>query len=258
MPALPIRRMARGRLMVGQKGESMWAFLTKAELFDGLKTQPEQSDLQHLKYLQDTWVHGVLRAETATRVIEIGGGASRTLPPLRKRGIECWNADKLAGFANGPLADTPGIRLLESSGVKIVRTFIGEFSPELPDSYFDVAYSISVLEHLDDQQLHDCFKDTARILKPGGRVYHAVDLFLGSQPLKRTSEQIGHLRRAAEAAGLEPLGDDRVGPEPVFSTAYASPSDVYLARKWCFTPQLRDLVKNYALTSLLMGHRRPL
>lgn len=236
----------------------MWAFLSKAELFNGLQTQPEHADLQHLKYLQDTWFHGVLRSENADRVIEIGGGASRTLPPLRKRGIECWNADKLSGFANGPLEGTPGIRNLEAAGIKIVRTFVGDFSPELPSDYFDVAYSISVLEHLNASQLVDCFRDAARILKPGGRIYHAVDLFLGSTPLSRTSEQIKNLRKAVEAAGLESLGRDQIGSEPTFSTAYATPSDVYLARKWCFTPALRDLVENNALTSLLMGHRRPL
>lgn len=236
----------------------MWAFLNKSQLFEGLRTQPEQSDLQHLKYLQDTWLHGVLKAEKAERVIEIGGGVSRTLPPLRRRGIECWNADKLAGFANGPMESSPGIRSLEAAGVKIVRTFVGEFSRELPDCYFDVAYSISVLEHLNAQQLVDCFRDTARILKPGGRVYHAVDLFLGSEPLRRTSDQIRNLRKAVEAAGLEPLGPDRVGSEPVFSTAYATPSDIYLGRKWCFTPELRELVEQNALTSLQMAHRRPL
>lgn len=236
----------------------MWKFLTKSDLIEGLQTQPEKSDLQHLKYLQDTWVHGVLRREDASRVIEIGGGASRTLPPLRRRGIECWNADKLAGFANGPLEDSSGIQSLRASGIKIVRTFVGEYSNELPQDYFDVAYSISVLEHLNAQQLVDCFRDAARTLKPGGRIYHAVDVFLGSAPMQRTSQQIRSLRDAVLAAGLEPLGPDQVGDEPVFETTYASPSVVYLARKWYFTPELRELVNNTALTTLLMGHRRPI
>jgi len=236
----------------------MWAFLTKSEFIEGMQTQPEQLDLQHLKYIQDTWTHGVLRREEASRVIEIGGGASRTLPPLRRRGIECWNADKLDGFANGPLDNSSGIQSLRAAGIKIVRTFVGEYSNELPADYFDVAYSISVLEHLNAQQLVDCFRDAARILKPGGRIYHAVDIFLASAPLPRTSQRIRDLRDAVQAAGLEPLGPDTVGDEPVFDTTYASPSVVYLARKWYFTPALRELVNTTSLTTLLMGHRRPI
>lgn len=243
--------------MVRPREPGMLAFLTKNELFKGLHALPETGDLQHLKYLQDTWFKRFFKSETPQRVIEIGGGASRTLPALSLRGVECWNADKMEGIADGPMAGDPALAYMQRSGIKIVPVYVGDFSPELPGDYFDIGYSISVLEHLNADQLTALFKDAARVLKPGGRLYHSVDLFLDNKPLKRTSDQINFIRQAAAAAGLEPIGKDEAGPNPIYKTTFATPSDVYLSRKWCFNPTLQSMVENYALTALQTGHRKP-
>ncbi|MEL7487040.1 MAG: class I SAM-dependent methyltransferase [Pseudomonadota bacterium] len=236
----------------------MWLFAPKTTFFEAVQKGVCTEDAMHLKFIQDAWFHlYFLEDPDLGRVVEIGGGASRTLPKLVRRGSECWNADRFEGVANGPLSDNPALKIQRDLGVKFVSAYVGDFSEELPEQYFDLAYSISVLEHLDHDQTVRCFNDAKRILKPGGRILHAVDLFLADGPLERTSVKISSLRRAAAEAGLVEMGADEIGEEPTFRTRYATPADVYLARKWCFTKQLQALVEANQLVTLIMGHRTP-
>lgn len=124
-----------------------------------------------LKGVQDTFILSQLTGRTGLKVLEMGGGASRVLPHLADTN-ECWNADKLEGVGDGPK------RIPQSKGIKLVRAFVSEFSPELPDNYFDVVFSISVVEHVPDPEYADMIKDCARILKPGGMLIHAIDAYL--------------------------------------------------------------------------------
>lgn len=236
----------------------MWQFVNKKTFFEAVHGGHCTEDAQHLKFIQDAWFHLYFsRCDDLGAVIEIGGGASRTLPRLARKGIDSWNADKFEGVANGPLMDNPAIRVQKTQGVKFVHAYIGEFSTEIPDAHFDLAYSISVMEHLDHEQTLACFEDAERILKPGGRIFHAVDLFLADTPLERTTVKIASLKQAAAQAGLEPVGEDEIGDTPAFKTSYASPADIYLARKWCFTKPLQKLVEDHALVTLVMGHTKP-
>ena len=241
----------------GKNETHMWKFITKNEFFTTLHSNICPPDEMHLKFIQDAWFHTLFHGMQPERVVEIGGGGTRTLQPLLKRGVECWNADRFEGVADGLLMDSPGFRRQVEIGIKIAPVFVGEFSDKLPENAFDVAYSISVMEHMNEQQTLDCFRDTLRILKPGGRVYHAVDLFLDTQPLEHSMLKINALRRAVDEVGLRPIGEDEIGPTPTFKTHYATAADAYLARKWCFNSELQRLVETYQLTSLITGHEKP-
>jgi len=235
----------------------MWKFITKQEFLSALHADICPPDEMHLKFIQDAWFRLLFHDLYPERVIEIGGGDTRTLQPLLKKGTEAWNADKFEGVARGPLMDSVPVRRQLDFGIKIAPVYVGEFSPELKENYFDIAYSISVMEHLNPQQTLDCFKDSYRILKPGGRLYHAVDIFLGLEPLERSVVKIDALRAAVAKTGFNLLGEDEIGPKPTYKTQYASPADAYLARKWCFNKELQGLVENFQLTSLIVGCEKP-
>lgn len=57
---------------------------------------------------------------------------------------------------------------------------MGEFSEELPENYFDMVFSVSVLEHVPIDWLENVIKDIHRILKKGGISCHSIDVIPGS------------------------------------------------------------------------------
>lgn len=236
----------------------MWRFVNKHEFFEALHGGLCDEDAAHLKFIQDAWFHLYFsRHAGLTRVLEIGGGSSRILPKLHKKGVEVWNADRLQGEAAGPVASKDFLKSQSKLGIKLVMAYVGEFSPELPDKHFDLAFSISVLEHLDEARTRDCFRDARRVLRPGGIMLHAVDLFLNDKPLPRTTEKIAILKKAIDENGFMPAGADDIGAAPVFKTHYASSADFYLGRNWCFNPALQSLVEQNQLVTLVMAHRAP-
>lgn len=232
----------------------MFAFVDKAALIDSLLQRKVEPPHHHLKYIQDAWLRRHLSGLDEGAIVEIGGGASRTITEFARRGLDSWNCDRFEGMAKGPLKDNPAIEGQKRAGVTIREVYIGEYSPDVPDAHFDVAYSISVMEHLDAKAIAGCFRDCHRILKPGGRMIHLVDLFLGDTPFERTTRQIAHMREGAEAAGFTPTGRDTAGCQPVFRTRYATPSSVYLAEHWCFNAELRSRVEALSLCSFISEH----
>lgn len=141
-------------------------------LFDR-RVDPEDADL---KVYQDLLVFAFIMANLppGSRMLDVGGGESRILEYF-KREYECWNIDKLEGVGNGPTE-------LEAKGIKLVRDYMGNFNPELPDGYFDLVFSISTLEHVpqDDPRLFESIlADINRVLRPGGYSLHCLDVVWG-------------------------------------------------------------------------------
>ena len=92
----------------------------------------------------------------------MGGGNSRILGKLRDKN-ECWNIDKFEGVGNGPT------EIEHCKGIKNIQAYIGDFSEQIPNSYFDVAFSVSVIEHIQNENdLKNVFLDINRILNDNG------------------------------------------------------------------------------------------
>jgi ubiquinone/menaquinone biosynthesis C-methylase UbiE len=126
-----------------------------------------------LKVYQDLFVYSFIKQniKPGSKILDIGGGNSRILKHF-KNDYECWNIDKLEGIGNGPTD-------IETTGFRLVYDYMGNFSKELPDSYFDLVFSISTLEHvpLDDMTAYEnILKDINRVLKPGGYSLHCIDV----------------------------------------------------------------------------------
>lgn len=130
-----------------------------------------------MKRYQDLLVFAFIKQwiPPGSRLLEAGGGTSRIIRHCKER-YECWNADPLEGLGSGPLD-------IDTTGFRLVREYIGKYSPELPDAYFDFVYSISALEHTpgNDPALRESIRlDLDRVLKPGGYSLHCLDCLLRS------------------------------------------------------------------------------
>ncbi len=81
--------------------------------------------------------------QPGAKVLEIGGAYSRILTFFQDK-IEGWNLDKCEGIGDGPT------QIPKDQGYTIIPAYIGSFDRRLPDNYFDLVFSISVLEHINE------------------------------------------------------------------------------------------------------------
>jgi hypothetical protein len=139
----------------------------------GKQIDPQASQL---KVYQDLLVLAFIKENIpkGSRILDVGGAESRILKHLYKD-YECWNIDKLEGLGSGRTSLDPAGRY------RLVRDYMGNFNPELPDNYFDLVFSISALEHTpktDPQSLTSLRDDLNRVLKPGGYSLHCFDIVI--------------------------------------------------------------------------------
>ena len=121
------------------------------------------------------------------KIVEIGGSLSGFQFALSREGHEVVNVDPgLSSAGVGWPCDERTIRKLNSwfcSNVTLKNTTIG--NANLPDNYYDLVFSISVLEHLPEADLQEAMEHAFRCLKPGGRFIITLDLFLNLEPFSR-------------------------------------------------------------------------
>lgn len=210
----------------------MFDFIKKAQYFSwvqqfiDLRSTYASASIHNLKDIQDHYILSKLAPCAGMRVLEIGGGDCRVLRYFSDSN-ECWNAEKFEGVGSGPK------KKIEVPGIKIAPTYLGEFSDLLPNDYFDVVFSISVVEHVPDDACADFFNDISRILKPGGHTFHAIDAYLFDESdhdstfAQYTKRRLRTYLNVPEITGgrltfsIPPVTNE----SPRFSCAYATNSD---------------------------------
>jgi ubiquinone/menaquinone biosynthesis C-methylase UbiE len=204
----------------------MLDIITKEEYFSGLDQGYGTPQEITLKGIQDAFILSQLAGIEKKKIAEIGGGQSRVLTLLSEKN-ECWNVDKMEGAGKGPK------KYKEISGVKLVKTYMGDYSSDLVENYFDVVFSISVVEHVIPENLPDFFKDMTRILKPGGLCIHAIDVYLGDSEYIKENPRIDTYRTVRKENGtpLEFIDEPKIDATSVFSCRYASNPDMNIY-KW--------------------------
>ncbi len=229
----------------------MFAFITKEEYWRWLDAKLANRKQATLKGIQDGFAREMLREAQGWKIAEVGGGESRVLEKLAQNN-ECWNLDKFEGVGVGP-TEAP-----ELKNVKIVPVYLGEFSPELPEGYFDAVFSISVLEHVATAKMNDCFRDMARLLKPGGLCFHAIDVYLTLEAEARVAQVLeSYLAAAAQPeCRLELLEPARAKPPVVFDLSYATNPDINLWMWNRAVPKLRELRARAQSCSLKAAWRK--
>jgi len=105
------------------------------------------------------------------RLLEVGGVSSRILRHFSES-HECWNIDKFEGLGDGPTKLEGRIYPF-----KVIQDYMGNFNEELPENYFDLVFSISALEHVEDENHYiPICDDIDRVLKVGGMSAHLLDV----------------------------------------------------------------------------------
>ncbi len=235
----------------------MFAIINKRDYWTYLDSGAMKPLTARLKDIQDAFVLYELRAAKGKKILELGGGNSRILPVFKKAGNECWNIDKFEGAGAGP------VKAQEQAGVKIIRSFMGDFSKEIPDNSFDYVVSVSAVEHIPNDRFADAMKDCVRVLKPGGTMFHAVDLYLmdkgvDHQHARGTEERIKLYLSLLEltdgiAQWLEkPEIDSTVRSSGVFAANHCD--ELYTWNR--IAPQLKDVREVAMSCSLRMAARK--
>ena len=231
----------------------MLEFVTKEKywqlLDQGIDEQLAPAEFPwHLKSVQDVLAYHYLGNPSGEVIGEVGGGDSRLLPVLRKAN-RCFNIEKFEGRDGGPGSE------IKLRGVRNVHAFVGEFSNDLADSSFDALVSVSVVEHIPNDQMIDFIRDCHRILKPGGRMIHLVDMYLAETRLAYNASRISLYEAAFKDQLFEPMDEQRIrGREDLsFRGSYCTNPDnvMYLWNQ--VNADLRDLRENSQSVAISWG-----
>jgi SAM-dependent methyltransferase len=162
-------------------------------------------------------------------VLEIGHGArSMTFDEIHNRN-ECWGIDSYDREKTVPIPALESFRQKYPTAT-FVNGFVGSSSEKLPTQYFDLCYSVSVIEHVPEDQISAFHRDIFRVLKPGGYMLHSYDVWWG--------RDTRYMYDAIESAGFEWLES----PEKM-----CVPWEPFL-------PELNPVMMNALLRKIAMEH----
>lgn len=224
----------------------MFNVIKKQEYFDWCDSGLVNLQRLDIKAAQDAWVLSQIASSTELRIAEIGGGDSRVLSKL-KGSNECWNIDRLEGKHGGPSRETIAMH----EGVRYVDAYLGDYSADLPDNYFDIVFSISVIEHVPDSRYKVFFQDMARIMKPQAKTYHAIDFYIGDSPRGDIDNKLISLcTNSIDNTGLSFLRAPDYPSPLIFDCFMVSNSDMAMHLWNKMAPNLRELRETSQAVSL--------
>src|SRR5262245_26755004 len=202
-----------------------------------------------IKSIQDAVLMIRLDGVSDLDILEVGGGHSRVLDYFCERN-RCTNIDPLEGYHGGPTGQRSGIKYKQIYGE------IGKTSGTLEANAFDLVFSISVVEHVLEADLDAFFADIARILRPGGRMLHLIDTYLGVDP-DVNAEALARFRsyrRVFDSGLFRPLDATAVAEEKeiCFHPSMASNPDNIMNEWNHAAPSLRELRARAQATTYVM------
>ena len=156
------------------------------------------------------WAFEVAQLRPRMRVLEVGGGLGGFQFVLDKAGCTVVNVDPgMAGLAWS--CDQRSMRIMNRAfrtHVELRNCVIGEAG--LEGGSYDRAFSISVLEHLSEQEARDVMDHVFACLRPGGFFVLTVDLFFGPCSVHAAvSKPVREEPRPVCAAGGDPFSPGR-------------------------------------------------
>jgi SAM-dependent methyltransferase len=186
-----------------------WRF---AQRYRGPFAHQTNSQTRRFEY---PWAfHTIERIGRNLDIVDIGGGLSGLQFVLAAAGHRVVNVDPGAhdgsiwGFT--PESHASLARVFKAP-VRLLPVTLAEAS--LPDQSADVVMSISVLEHLERQELMRTAREIRRVLRPDGKVVLTIDLFLNLAPFSEREEgkwgRNVNVREFLEIAGLELVSGHR-------------------------------------------------
>lgn len=229
--------------------------ITKADYWAWLDRNAIKPRKGRLKDIQDAFVADALAGTRDAMILEMGGGIRPWVLSRLARHNRCWNLDR---------STTLG-RQLRHGGwnprIRTVRAYMGDFSPLLAEGSFDIIFSVSVVEHIPNTDFAEMIRDCHRLLKPGGRMYHAIDLYLGDQDfdhpaLEAVRTRVALYHTIPQIAGFAWLTPPAMPARLQASPAYADNScdDLYVWNR--LVPALKDVRARAQSCSLRLGLKK--
>ena len=105
------------------------------------------------------------------RILEVGTGWDTFFAERFGKKAEYWGIDDGSFDPLGQFEES----LVTRPNAQFVRGYLGDFNSELPDSYFDMLISVSVLEHVPSENTRRVYADAFRVLRPGGCIVSSID-----------------------------------------------------------------------------------
>ena len=154
------------------------------------------------------WAYQAVAPRPGMHVVEIGGGLSGFGFSLSKAGCAVVNVDPGmdAKGVGWPCTPESVARLNAAFGAAVELRNTTVQHANLESGLYDVAVSISVLEHLPAPEIEDVVRTVHACLKPGGKFVVTLDLFLDTEPFSdKTENKYGKNVSAAWIASLAPF-----------------------------------------------------
>lgn len=112
-----------------------------------------------------------------TTILEVGVGYNTFFDARFGEQYEYWAIDEPGLYGADQFEEAAQKR----RHTRFVQGLLGEFLADLPNDYFDVVFSVSVLEHVPSKGKRDVYRDMHRVTKPGGIIVHSIDLALKAE-----------------------------------------------------------------------------
>jgi hypothetical protein len=161
----------------------------------------------HIRQIQDTMVLKYIGDRVGASILEVGNGASRTLPWLSIANT-CINVDELRSKDGEPTKGT------DAQNVDHIYAKVGETQDVILAESQDIVYSVSVLEHIPLEALPTFYADISRMLRSGGQMIHLIDCYLrasGEDNSFEVARRQGYMG-AFDIPGLQAFDDDEILP----------------------------------------------
>jgi ubiquinone/menaquinone biosynthesis C-methylase UbiE len=135
----------------------------------------------NIKGFDYPWLISSHAWEKGENVLDVGGAYSK-LPIWISKAYGCnvWVADDFGIDSNEPFwtrGRSPEEHIAAHPQIKFILERLGDPpKSSLPESFFDVIYSASALEHVPGNYLSAVWKHMDLLLKPEGELLHAVDM----------------------------------------------------------------------------------
>ncbi len=228
----------------------MLKLLKKSELWDAVDKEfiPQNPVVYHLKYAQDVMVYSLIGKASGRVIGEIGADHSRVLPDLAYLGNEAYAIDIYDRSIGGGKTFSP-----TNAPYKFFNCLVGESSKGvIPDNYFDITFSVSVVEHVSD--LPQFFEDNIRITKSGGLILHMIDIYINDQGIAfqptLANECIAFMKRK----DVHPFDREVITFDDFrFSTQLATNGDDMMYRWNKQVPSLKRIREESAVCNLMLG-----
>jgi len=152
----------------------------------------------YLKKIGYLFVIGQIEELRPRRILEFGHARSRLFEIFGDQ-CEMWGVDEDVPYISEEEIAVFRKKHEEQHGARFIKGKIGEVEG-LPDNYFDMVCSVSVVEHIPLKKLNDVYREIAGILKPGGWTVGSYDI-----GYKRWTKQVfkAHLTAGLEFADPE-------------------------------------------------------